>query len=144
MANFAFSALLAWSRLLVQVLQMQWEDSAPLKKTKIYHWYVFTNGMIHNWSCFTAQSVEALFQTSAPQLRLPFLGTSVTARHRAVLTFALVVLVFACTKSECVADIDLPRTWNARGLTSRESIHFRASFFPPCKAHRPTVMRPAE
>ena len=129
MANFALSSLLEWFRLLVHVLQMQWEDYAQLMKTKIYHWYAFTNGMIHNWYCFTVQSVEALFQTSAPQLRPPFSGASVIARHRAVLSFTLVVLLFACTKSECLADIDLPRTWNARGLNSHRSVYFRASFF---------------
>ena len=110
---FALSSLLEWFRLLVYVLLTQWEQDAPLMKTKIYHWYEFTNGVIHNWSCFTVQSVEAFFQTTAPQLRPPFLGASVRARRRAALSFALVVLLFACTKSECSADIDLPRTWNA-------------------------------
>ena len=129
MANFVLSSLLEWFRLLVHILQMHWEDYAPLMKTKTYHWYAFTNGTIHNWYCFTVQSVEALFQTSAPQLRLPSSGTSVIARHRAVLPFALVVLLFACTKSECIADIDLPRTWNARGLDSHRIVYFRASFF---------------
>ena len=129
MANFAFPLLLEWFRLRVHTLQCQWEAPAQLTKTKIYHWYAFTNGMIHNWYRFTVQSVAAFFQTSAPQLRLPLGGTSVTARHRAVLTFKLIVLVFACTKTECVADIDLPRTGNARGFISPESKHFRASFF---------------
>ena len=108
---------------------MQWEVCSQLMKTKIYHWYAFTNGLIHNWYCFTVQSVEALFQTSSPQSRLPFSGTSVIARHRAVLSFAVVLLLFACTKSECLAEIDLPRTWNARGLDSHSSDYFRASFF---------------
>ena len=98
MALFALSSLLEWFRLLVHVLQMQWEDYAQLMKT-IYHWYAFTNGLIHNWYCFTVQSVEALFQTSSPQSRPPFSGASVMARHRAVLSFAVVVLFFACTKS---------------------------------------------
>ena len=51
------------------------------------------------------------------------------ARHRAVLlSFAVVLLFSACTKSECSAEIDLPRTWNARGLHSQSSNYFRASF----------------
>ena len=129
MANFVLSSLLEWSRLLVHILQTHWEDTAPLWKTKIYHWYAFTNGTIHNWYGFTVQSVEALFQTPAPQLRLPSLGPSVMARHRAVLVYMFVALLFACTKSECMADIDLPRRWNARGLSSQRSDNIRASFF---------------
>ena len=129
MANFVLSSLLEWSRLLVHILQTHWEDKAPHWEAKIYHWYAFTNGTIHNWYGFTVQSVEALFQTPAPQLRPPSLGPSVMARHRAVLVYMFVASLFACTKSECIADIDLPRTWNARGLSSHRRDSFRASFF---------------
>ena len=53
-----------------------------------------------------------------------------SARHCAVLTSFAVALQFsACTKSECPADIDLPRTWNARGFYSQRSNHSCASFF---------------
>ncbi|OLQ10155.1 hypothetical protein AK812_SmicGene6200 [Symbiodinium microadriaticum] len=81
MALFALSSLLEWFRLLVHVLQMQWEDYAQLMKTKIYHWYAFTNGLIHNWYCFTAQSVEALFQTSSPQSRQMCVDEVLPQRH---------------------------------------------------------------
>ena len=129
MALFALFPQLEWFRLLFHVLQTQWKDYAQLMTTKIHHWYAFTSGPIHNWYCFTVQSIEALFQKSSPQSRPPFTGASVIARHRAILSFTVVWLLFACTKSECVADIDLPRTWNARGLDSHRSVYFRASFF---------------
>ena len=118
-----------WLRFLLYDLKTQWIAYAQLMTTKIHHWYAFTNGPIHNWYCFTVQSVEALFQKSSPQSRPPFAGPSVTARHRANLFFTVAWLLFACTKSECVADIVLPRTWNARGLVSHKSVYFRASFF---------------
>ena len=129
MAFFALFSQLEGFRLLVHVLQTQWRDYAQLMKTKIHHWYAFTNGPIHNWYCFTVQSVEARFLKSPPQSRPPFSGASVIARRRAVLFFTLALLFFACTKSECLADIDLPRMWNARGLNSSKSTYLRASFF---------------
>ena len=129
MANFALFSLLEWLRLRVHILQCQWEEYAQFEKTKIYHWYAFTNGTIHNWYRFTVQSVEALFQISTPQPRPPFSGASMIARHRAYSFLVLVVVLFACTKSECTAKIDLPRTWNARGLAYHKNVYFRASFF---------------
>ena len=32
-------------------------SSGSACEDKIYHWYAFTNGMIHNWYRFTVQSV---------------------------------------------------------------------------------------
>ena len=129
MAFFALFLQPEWFRLLLYDLTTHWIAPAQLTTKKIHHWYAFTSGQIHNWYCFTVQSVEALFQKPSPQTRPPFAGPSVTARHRAVLFFTVAWLLFACTKSECVADIVLPRTWNARGLDSHESVYLRASFF---------------
>ena len=130
MALFVFSSPQDWSRLFAYVLQTQCEGYAQLMLTKIYHWYAFTIGRIYNWYRVTVQSVEALFQQDSPPLRPPYQAASVTARHRAILlSFAVVLLFSACTKSECSADIDLPRTWNARGLSSQSRYHCRASFF---------------
>ena len=131
MAFIVFSALLKWSRLYVHVLHGNGEGYAQLALSKTYHWYAFTNGWIYNWYGFTAQSVPALFQKNPPLLKLPRQGTSVTAHHRAILLSLAVVLLFsACTKSECSAEIDLPRTWNARGFNSQRSDdYYRASFF---------------
>ena len=129
MAFFALFLQPEWFRLLLYDLTTHWIAPAQLTTKKIHHWYAFTSGQIHNWCCFTVQSVEALFQKPSPQTRPPFAGPSVTARHRAVLFFTVACLLFACTKSECVADIVLPRTGNARGLDSHESVYLRASFF---------------
>ncbi|OLP87885.1 hypothetical protein AK812_SmicGene30835, partial [Symbiodinium microadriaticum] len=116
MALFDFSALLEWFRLFAYILHRKCEGYAQLMLAQIYHWYAFTNGWIYNWYRFTVQSVKALFQQNPPPLKPPYQGASATARHRAVLlSFAVVLLFSACTKSECSAEIDLPRTWNARG-----------------------------
>ena len=128
-ANFALVSLSEWLRLRVHTLQCQWREYAQFEKTKIYHWYAFTNGTIHNWYRFTVQSVEALFHTTTPHSRPPFSGASMVARHRAYSFVVLVVILFACTKSECTAKIDLPRTWNARGLAYHENVYLQASFF---------------
>ena len=128
-ANFALVSLSEWLRLRVHTLQCQWRAYAQFEKTKIYHWYAFTNGTIHNWYRFTVQSVEALFHTTTPHSRPPFSGASMVARHRAYSFVVLVVIFFACTKSECTAKIDLPRTWNARGLAYHENVYLQASFF---------------
>ena len=104
---------------------------------KIYHWYPFTIGQIYHWSSFTVQSVEAFFQQVSPQLRPSYQGTSVSARHCAVLTSLALALQFsACTKSECLADIDLPSTRNARGFYSQCSNHSSASLFSTVQGHR--------
>ena len=130
MALFVFSSLPDWFRLFAYFLQTQCEGYAQLMLTKIYHWYAFTIGRIYNWYGFTVQSVEAFFQQDSPPLRPSYQDASVTARHRAVLlSFAIVLQFSACTNSECSADIDLPRTWNARGFYSQCSNHSRASFF---------------
>ena len=130
MALFDFSSLLKWIRLFAYFLHSKCEGCAQLMLTKIYHGYAFTNGWIYNWYRFTVQSVEAISQQDPPLLKTPHQGASVTARHRAVLlSFAVVLLFSVCTKSECPADIDLPRTWNARGLQSQSSNYYRASFF---------------
>ena len=130
MALFDFSALLEWFRLFAYILHRKCEGYAQLMLAQIYHWYAFTNGWIYNWYRFTVQSVKALFQQNPPPLKPPYQGASATARHRAVLlSFAVVLLFSACTKSECSAEIDLPRTWNARGLQSQSSTYYRASFF---------------
>ena len=130
MALFVFSSLPDWFRSFAYFLHSQWEGYAQLMLTKIYHWYAFTIGRIYNWYRFTVQSVEAFFQQDSPPLRPSYQDASVTARHRAVLiSFAIVLQFSACTKSECSADIDLPRTWNARGFYSQCSNHNCASFF---------------
>ena len=142
MALFVFLALPDWFRSFAYVLQSQWEGYAQLMLPKIYHWYPFTIGQIYHWNSFTVQSVEALFQQDSPPLRPSYQGTFVSACHCAVLTSLL--QFSACTKSECLADIDLPRTWNARGFYSQSSDHSSASFFSQCKATGPTVMRLTE
>ena len=127
MALFVFPD---WFRSFAYFLQSQWEGYAQLLLPKIYHWYAFTLGQIYNWYRFTVQSVEAFFQQDSPPLRPSYQDASVTARHRAVLISFVVTLQFsACAKSECSADIDLPRTWNARGFYSQGSNRYCASFF---------------
>ena len=130
MAFFDLSALWDWSRLFAYSLHKNYEGNAQLLLAKTYHWYAFTNGWIYNWYRFTVQSVTAFFQQNPPHLKLTCQVTSVKARHRAVLlSFAVVLLFSACTKSECSTEIDLPRTWNARGLHSQSSTYHCASIF---------------